>query len=304
VQYSLLHRFQGGLFGSLAGETLFGNTPQKLSRGSEIAVSAIARTMASGKLSIDNWERPSDFCEGEIAVAMLPALLFFHDNYGLCQEHLQDLAASWGLKNETVEDVLIWGEAIALALREKLVPQQLLTHINHRYRAAQTPLIEQLARIQTFLEQATPLAQVVSQMTRQKKSESTAIALAFYCFACTPEDFRLCLMRATKMGKQAATIAALTGALAGVYNSASGIPIAWRVAIKKDPIGQQLVRGAIALFAIWSGAYRLDNSNLLPEAAIASPLAMQPRPSLKIISQEEYSRPDTFLKVDSKVIKK
>jgi hypothetical protein len=306
------------------GETLVSQTTrkveltvleQKLSPWSRIAIDLSERLIDSGALSAKDWkqigDRREDFLEGktipgsgEVAWAVLPAIFFFHDNADLLQEQLQHLRAIWGLSAETVEDVLIWRYAIALALREKLNPSQAITQILARYQAGRTHLIQQLEQVQTFLHQGTPLEQVAFQMARQGKHDRSEIALAFYCFASTPEDFRLCLMRATRMGKQAALVSALAGALAGAYNSFSGIPLSWRVALQTHPIGQKLARLAIHLFAVWAGVYQSDRVNLVQVAAVASPLVIQPRSSLKIISQGEYLFPDNLSKLDSKVRKK
>jgi hypothetical protein len=317
-----LSRFQGGLLGSFLGETLVGNSPrregaialeQKLPPWNRLGIDLLERLLASGTLSANDWEQmwaclsaasdgktPTN--GGEVAVVLLPVLFFFHDDLGLLKEQLQHLADIWQLSAQTLEEVLIWAYAIALALREKLAPDRLVAQILTRYRSAQTPLIEQLEQVQTSLERGTSLQQAIALIARQGKQAPIAIAL--YCFACTPEDFRLCLMRATRTGKQASIVAALTGALAGAHNSFSGIPIDWRVVVEKHPTGQKLAREATHLFAVWSGAYRLEGLDSLKFAAVTSPLVMQPRSSLKIISQGEYSFLDTLFNVDSKVIKK
>lgn len=309
MQHSLLNRFQGSLLGSFLGETLPIDSlkrsepielEQQLSRQNQLGINAIA--LANDGTDCLDGKTPAN--SGEIAMAMLSALLFCHDSDSWRQERLEYFVSNWRHSDWALEDVLIWGYAIALALREKIPPHQWIERISSRYQTAQTPLIEQLALVRTFLERGTPLQQAIAQMARQVSSKQMAIAIALYCFLSTPDDFRLSLMRAMQAGKEAKAVAALTGALAGAYNSFSGIPIGWRIALGKHPIGQQLLQEATELFAVWSGAYRPNSSPLLESAAVASPLVMQPRPSLKIISQGEYSFLDTFFKVDSKVIKK
>ncbi|OKH26189.1 hypothetical protein NIES593_03715 [Hydrococcus rivularis NIES-593] len=314
MRYSLLSRFQGGLLGGFLGETLIDSSSKREGTiASEIGIDSIEPWLASSTLSAEDWEQIGDRLSaalegktptnsGELAVAALPILFFFHDDLGLLKEQLQHLVNIWQLSAQTLEDVLIWAYAIALALREKLDPDRLLPQILVRYRSAQTPLIDQLEQVRTWLEQGTSLRQAIAQISRDGKPNP--IALALYCFARTPEDFRLCLMQAIRTGKQASLVAALTGALAGAHNSFSGIPIDWRVAVGKHPTGQKLTREATCLFAAWSGAYKLEGLDTLKSAAVTSPLVMQPRSSVKIISQGEYSFLDPLFNVDSKVIKK
>jgi ADP-ribosylglycohydrolase len=301
LQHSLLNRFQGSLLGSFLGETLpIDPLKRGESRGNRLEINAIA--LASDGTDFLDGKNPTN--SAEAALAMLKALLFYHDSESLRQERLAHFVAQGRHSDWVLEDVLIWGSAIALALRGTSAPDCWIEQILSRYQTAQTPSIEQLALVRDFLERGTSLQQAIAQMARQIKSKQMAIAIALYCFLSTPDDFRLSLMRAMQAGKEATVVAALTGALAGAYNSFSGIPIGWRIALGKHSIGQQRLQEATELFAVWSGAYRLNSSPLLESAAVASPLVMQPRPSLKIISQEEYSFLDTFFKVDSKVIKK
>jgi ADP-ribosylglycohydrolase len=316
VQYSLLSRFQGALLGSFLGEALVSHSlaSVKLSVWSEIGIDLMESAIASGTLSPNDWERiyhryqrvltsKSAFNSGAIATAVLPVLLLFHENPNALREQLQYLGELIELSNETKEDVLIWGYAIALALREKLDADDAIAQILFRYPNAQSPLIQQLKQVRVFLQQGIPLKQAVTQITRTDKSQQSTMALAFYC-ADNWEDFRLCLMRAMHSGKQASLVTALTGALVGAYNSFSAIPIHWRVAISQNSTGQQLLQQATQMAAIWSGVYEIEKVDFLLSEAVSSPQVIQSRSSLKIISQGEYLSAPTLSIVDDKVIKK
>jgi hypothetical protein len=316
VQYSLVSRFQGALLGSFLGEALVSHSlaSVKLSVWSEIGIDLMKSAIASGTISPNDWERiyrryqsvltsknASD--SGAIATAILPVLLLCHENSNALQEQLHYLGELIGLSHETKEDVLIWGYAIALALREKLNVSDAIDQILSRYPNAQSPLIQQLKQIRVFLQQRIPLKQAVAQITRSDKTQQSTIALAFYCVD-NWEDFRLCLRRAIHSGKHASLVTALTGALVGAYNSFSSIPIQWRVAISENPIGQQLLQQATQMAAIWSGVSCIKNTDFLFLEAVSSPQVIQLRSSLKIISQDEYLSDPTLYIVDDKVIKK
>jgi ADP-ribosylglycohydrolase len=317
VQYSLLSRFQGALLGSFLGEALVSHslTRVKFSIWSEIGIDLMESAIASGTLSPKDWENIYNRYQralssknasnsGAIAAAILPVLLLFHENPNALQEQLQSLGELMGLSNETKEDVLIWGYAIALALREKLDICGAISQILSRYPNSQSPIIQELNQIRVFLQQNIPLKQAISQITCTDKSQPSPIVLAFYCTSGNWEDFSLCLMRAMHSGKQASLVTALTGALAGAYNSFSAIPIQWRVAISRSSTSQQLLKQTTQIAAIWSGVCCPNNADYIVSEAVSSPQVIQPRSSLKIISQGEYLSDPTLTIVDDKVIKK
>ncbi|MGK7877829.1 MAG: ADP-ribosylglycohydrolase family protein [Xenococcaceae cyanobacterium] len=303
MRYSLLSRFQGGLLGSIIGETLVSNYPgqdEKLSNWSKIGISATESLIGSGKIDRTDWQQIchrqkvfEDFKNTanstEVALATLPVAIFFHESPSLLREQLQHLREIWQHSAEASEDVLIWWYAIALALREKLHASQFITQILDHLEQRSTSLVQQLEQVQTFLAQGTPLEQVVPQLSRQGKPSQTAIALAFYCFGYTPEDFRLCVTRAAQGGCQPQITAALTGALAGVYNSFCGIPVCWRLASQEHRLYRDSYQRAKRLFAVWSGVCEPGISHLPESAAVASPGVIQPRTSLKIISQGDMN---------------
>lgn len=302
MRYSLVSRFQGSLIGSLLGEIWVNycqelenlSIPEhQLSQANQMIIDLTQRLLYSDQLFYHNWQQILEQSESllsvnnninssKIALTTLPIGLFFHEDSNWLREQLLQVATICKYSEEILEDILIWGEAIALILREKRKPQQLIPQLLKKNQPVKTNLIQQLEQVQSFLEEGTPLAAVVNQLTRQGESGNIAIALAFYCFISTPEDFQLCLLRASQTNYQASLTASLTGALAGAYNSFSGIPIDWRLAIKKHQKAQKLYQTATQLFTVWSGVYQPDSKGLPQSTAIASVKVIQPRNSLKI----------------------
>mgnify|MGYP006266887397 CR=1 FL=1 len=301
MRYSLLSRFQGGLVGSQIGEILanyYQGRGESLSPWSQMGIFTTEQLIRSGKLTDKDWERIEKRREGfqdlkdsasssQTALASLPLAVFFHESHHLLTEKLRQAADLWQHPADPWEDVLLWGYAIALALKEKLEPQRFIAQLLADLATPRTPLVQQLEQVQGFLARGTGLEQVVAQLSRQYPPSRTAIALAFYCFGHAPEDFRLCVTRAARCGCQPEITAALTGALAGVHNSLSGIPARWRLASFRHPRANNCYQKAKSLFAVWSGVYDLNQAELPLSAAIASAGAIQPRPSLQIISQKE-----------------
>ena len=317
MRYSLLSRFRGALLGSVVGEILgtgggIGRvlgaanlTPSKpgdtqasqtLSDWSQIATCGTESLIRCGRLDLEDWVRHSEMTQpsllllkmaassSEAAVATLPIALFFHDDEVKLRQQLLKAAAVWQHDSEASEGVLAVGYAIALALTEKLDFATLIPRTLAYLGTSQTPLVQQLEQVQTLLEQGAGLDTTLTQLRRNSQYRSeppshpyTSIALAFYCFLNTPEDFRLCVTRAARSGEQHQTTVALTGALSGVYNSIIGIPVGWRLVANRSIAGVQKWQVAGRLFSVWSGVYDVSAIDQCPLAAVAAPRVIQPR---------------------------
>ncbi|MGB5963161.1 MAG: ADP-ribosylglycohydrolase family protein [Coleofasciculaceae cyanobacterium] len=307
MRYSLLSQFRGALLGSLVGEILGSNKGRMPSRlllkassdqdnqslvalatqlnWSQIATCGIESLIHCGRLDLEDWQLRSSKVESlsllkntanssEAALATLPIALFFHDDQSKLRQQLQQAAAHWQQTEEN-EGVLAVGYAIALALTEKLnhtlIPQ-ILSYLGN----AQTRLGQQLQQVQNLIDKGAALNSAVHQLRQEAKLQGgtdtvCAIALAFYCFLSTPEDFRLSLSRASLITYQPQLTSALTGALAGAYNSNMGIPIGWRLEANQINMSIQRLKLSEQLLAVWSGAYGVSVIEPLPWAAIAAP---------------------------------
>lgn len=317
MRYSLLSRFQGALLGSWVGELLSSGgdfrrvlskatlTPPKpedaqparmLSDWSQIAACGSESLIRRGRLDLEDWVLYSGMTQpsllllkntassSEAAVATLPMALFFHDDEVKLQQQLLQAAAVWQHDFEASEGVLAVAYAIAFALKEKLDGATLIPRIIERLGTPQTPFAQQLERIQTLLEQGAGLDATLIQLRRDTQQANaslarsyTSIALAFYCFLNTPEDFRLCVDRAVRTGYQPQTTAALAGALSGVYNSIIGIPVGWRLAASRISTGVKSLQLADDLLSVWSGVYDISDIDCYPSVAVAAPHVIQPR---------------------------
>lgn len=301
MRYSLLNRFQGTLGGSLLGELWCNHLLGKeegLSAWQQMSFKLTQYLIQSHQLTQPDWEQifqSQQNClranypvnSAEIALATLPLTVFWHDSFQFLQEQLQQVAAIGQYPADLVEDVLIWGYAIALALREKLDTNRLIAQLLSRFAQAQTPLLAKLEQVDSLLDRGIGLNQAVAQLSGHHPSPQVTIALAFYCFGYTPEDFSLCMARAQQSGYQLPMTAALSSALAGAYNSFSGIPGRWRLWLKRHPASEKIEQQSKQLFSVWAGVYQPDTALVPVIAAVASPQVMQPRPSLQIISQKE-----------------
>ncbi len=116
-------------------------------------------------------------------------------------------------------------------------------------------------QVQRLLDEQAGLETACDRVSTNSDHDA-AIALAFYCFLSTPYDLRLALLRAAQTGPCAPLVGALTGALSGAFNSLSGIPIDWQLALDAWEISSEeittqpeLLNLANCLLARWSGVY-------------------------------------------------
>lgn len=156
------------------------------------------------------------------------------------------------------------GYAIAQSLTEKLQPQTLIPQIISFMGETQTLLPQKLLIIQKLLQQSAGLERLQTDLNREEPL-SYSVAVAFYCFLSTLEDFRLSVLRSLQLESvYSQTITAITGVLSGSYNSIVGIPAYWQISLlptqKKDN-GEsnlwQMLELADALATVWSGVYDL-----------------------------------------------
>jgi hypothetical protein len=269
----------------------------KFSAWSKIATCGIESLIDTGRLTIDDWiircrqtqpsllELKGTAKSSEVAVSTLHLALFFHENQEWLRQSLVQAAAIWQVETHTSAGILAIAIAIAVTLTDTLNPTTLMPHILSGLGTEQTVLTNRLQQVQTLIEAGVDLETTTTQLRRppdnlgnREDASDMAIALAFYCFLYTPEDFRLCVSRAVGSGYQTPITAALTGALAGVYNGINGIPVSWRVAALKLPVFIQRRQLTDQLLAIWLGVYNQNQINgRYKQAAIAAPDIIQRR---------------------------
>jgi hypothetical protein len=316
MRYSLLSRFQGALLGSFVGEILVrvgyqnqalggvahtspklgeAQTDQQLSLWSQLATCGTESLIRCGRLNLEDWwllweKTPSSLClksvatMSESAVATLPIALFFHEDEVKLRQQLLTCQDVWQHQSEASEGVLAIAYAISLALREQLDCATLIPRIQLYVGTSESPVIRQLEQVQILLEKGAGLETTLTQLRRDAQSRGeplgrahTSIALAFYCFLSTPEDFRLSVSRAARTCYQPQITAALTGALAGAYNSITGIPVSWRLTANRISSGNQRLQIADRLLEVWAGVYDVSALGQGPPLAVAAPRVIQPR---------------------------
>lgn len=321
MRYSLSSRFRGTLLGAAIGEISAapkraaypdatkpqtqvqlldcGVAQHKLPvvvPGGRLAVLGAESLIRLGRFDLNDWrnacgkdsllrmlvassEKNAINCLSTI-IATLPIALFYHENEIKLRQNLQ-LVLPGEDKAVNRDGALAVGYAINQSLNEKLNAATLIPQIITFLGEPETQIAQHLSQVQTLLTQRASLARAVNDLSRDVSS--TPIALAFYCFLSTLEDFRLSVMRAALTRYQPQITSAIAAALSGAYNSTSGIPLNWRLVSRDANLAAwgteaEILQISDSLIAVWSGVYSLamhpDNTQV---AAIAAPRVIRPR---------------------------
>jgi ADP-ribosylglycohydrolase len=239
-----------------------------------------------------SWSTHHPITGGELAIALLPLMLFFHEDVGKLRQVLALNLATSQKQPGVYPEVLAIAYAISRALRERLHPANFLAKVIHILEQGEPEfvkpadnLIAQFKQVDILLKQHASLQQVMAQLldVDPTKAECSMMPMAFYCFLSTPNDFHLSLARAAQAGLPSQFFCTLTGALSAACNSFAAIPLSWKLACFEPtyllPWGissSALMQLASRLYALWSGAY--DPKAFSETAgAIAAPGIIRPR---------------------------
>ncbi|MHC5745742.1 MAG: ADP-ribosylglycohydrolase family protein [Nostoc sp.] len=308
MRYSPISRFKGTLLGALLGGSLASGGKVQFESYLDLgrmAVLGIQSLIALGRLDLDDWiERQqeesahsaaTDDISIKIIIATLPIALFFHENPIKLRQNLLRVLKIWEDDPVVRDGTLAVGYAIALALNEKLDPLTLIPQTISFIGETPTSIPKKLLRIQNLLEQGAGLSTAQAEFAKEEKL-SNIIAMAFYCFLSTLEDFRLTVLQATHndnsqvqdstfLGSQAT--GAITGALSGAYNGTGGIPVNWQVLLLRSnsPVWgltsfSQMLELTDAFVGVWSGVYNLtlNPKELTEEEYEVAPLSVYAAP--------------------------
>jgi ADP-ribosylglycohydrolase len=276
MRYSLASRFRGTLLGALLSKNLATSEEQQsenISDTSRLMLLGVESLLELGKLDLYDWQQrqqqaladlsTTNNISAKVIIATLPVALFFHEHPLKLRQQLLQACQIWSDDLVIRDGVLALGYAISQSLTEKLDSQTLIPQIITFIGETPTSLPKKLLQVNNLLANYAVLEQAAAQLCTQDKT-SSAIAMAFYCFLSTLEDFRLTLLRATNYHKllHSPTIGAIAGALSGAYNSTAGIPPQWKILHPSSDSQteglvnfSQVLKLADALLDVWSGVY-------------------------------------------------
>ncbi len=277
--YSVVSRFRGTLVGLFLGENLASNHQSDRS-----VVRSAESLIKLGRFDLEDWlqGQQQEFedlhpSESDVLLASLPIILFFHEDINKLREILLRLVK---VEDEPVlqDAILALGYAIAQCLKEKFNPLTIIPQ-TVSFLPKTSLISENLLTVNNLFVKSAGLERVEAQLSQTNKLSQT-IAMAFYCFISTPEDFRLSVLQANRVKSCSQIISAITGALSGTHNNISGIPVTWLLKVSQGNLSpspstnlSRMIKLADALVAVWSGVYDLASEGKeywLLSSAIAS----------------------------------
>jgi hypothetical protein len=278
INTNLLKQFQGGLIGTLIGEQLTYNSNiflnnsasklhlpfwsqlqwqliEELIENQDSYFSPKIKDKLAKLYTLDN--------SGKVALATLGINIYSHENRGFWQKQLNKLMEESNYQQRENLDLIIWGEVIALILKNKPMSQsnfwkQLLINIQD----IDSPLKEKI-KIIYHHQQLNKTSREISKILKTyPQPENTSLAMAIYYFSDTMENMEISVNRAKNSSEQTLITTALTAGLSGFYNGWDGMPLKWRIMIKKQHIYCTFDKLIYRLFALWCGMSNVKHISL------------------------------------------
>ncbi len=278
MKHLLLTRLQGALIGA---NTIYIDrqqiSPNQLLLDTNLALmDGISSLTRHGKYQPQDWTQNifTDIPNPERAmVAMLPLILFFHDDRVKLREILVNVSRSWQLDWETCSSAVAIGYIISRSLTESFNSRTIVAQLLDEMPNLHPRVFQELSTIERSSDRSS-LHQVAQRLAIDSHPIITPTVLAIYCFLSTPEDFSLATRRAYHSQPQSQLTCALTGMLAGAHNSLTGIPLNGYIATQEK---EQWLSAAKSLLAAWAGVYHVPSVNFAHPLAVASPRVIQRR---------------------------
>ncbi|PZD73867.1 hypothetical protein C1752_01815 [Acaryochloris thomasi RCC1774] len=249
-------------------------TEQPQERGDrDRVVSSLSFAIATSAQSlIATRSAPPLVAETNRAIAStIPIALYFHDDAQKLRQAIMNAIP------QAIQDVgFVVAESIAAALKPQMAPFELLPKLVQLL--PDETLSQKLRQVQILLTRRDSLAIAIQKLGDPQHTE-VAIALAFYCWLSTAEQFQLSVLRAHRIPDVSSLTLLLTGAFSGALNGRVGIPQAWLEAGASQNDLQRMEVSANQLLAAWSGCYQVgpDSVDGMGGVAIASPGILRPR---------------------------
>ena len=212
------------------------------------------------------WKPDDPSTEAELTpvaalMAILPLVLFYHEEDLIWQEHLWRASSLWSSVGGWKWGLWAFAYGISQSLQEKLSPALAIANIQKMAKIVslppdgqdEAPLVE-VDKLADLLATKASWDRAVAELTaiggeKQRLSPvrsgapslNTAFALALYSFLSTPEDFRLSVVLARRTDSHRQLTGAIAGALSGAYNGIAGIPLSWQMCARQTDTGRGLV---------------------------------------------------------------
>jgi hypothetical protein len=292
MQKSLITKLQGGLAGMYIAQKVRmspsepGTSPEENFRQQQknafknyalLCGASVESIIHCRSVNIEDWMVATNrLLEGDgHSIAITPIAMYLHDDVPLLQTTLSTIGDRYRLDRITVDSLLFLGTAIAYLLSERATPETLVPKVLESLPTSDNRLSDQLRLIQECsIEAAQPstISDLIATIARRQQPFILPVAMATYCFLCTPNNYKLAVQRSAQIPRQPFVTLAMTGILLGTYNGLTTIPASWYAEGLRG--ADQLLQSAERLLATWSGVYQPGRSM---QGVVAAPGIMQRR---------------------------
>lgn len=293
MQKSLITKLQGGLAGmyiaqkvrmsqseAAGGPTVENFRQQQKNAFKNYALlsgSSVESIIHCRSVDIEDWMVATNrLLEGDgHSIAITPIAMYLHDDVPLLQTTLSTIGDRYRLDRITVDSLLFLGTAIAYLLREQATAEMLIPKVLESLPTGDNRLTDQLQLIQECVvdaEQPSTITELIATIARRQQPFILPVAMATYCFLCTPNSYKLAVQRSAQIPRQPFVTLAMTGILLGTHNGLTTIPASWYAEGMRG--ADQLLQSAERLLSTWSGVYQAGRSL---QGVVAAPDIMQRR---------------------------
>ncbi|MDJ0729755.1 MAG: ADP-ribosylglycohydrolase family protein [Crocosphaera sp.] len=243
MSQSLLDSFRGCLLGTTLTKNLKSETKTLLNWeiiSQKIIIDLIENETISRETCQLIASQDNQLSSGEFILVILPLILFFHETETLLSEQLEKIEKNTNITQQIIEELLLFRQVMNLILKQQ---NNFLKNIFN--------LSQSLEKIERFLDHKTSLTELKGQFRQQTVLDSNYLLLSLYCFARTPDNFKLSILQAFQFNHP--LILGITATLSGAYNGYSGIPVPWRLTINQENNHDLHDQQIVQLWAKWVG---------------------------------------------------
>jgi ADP-ribosylglycohydrolase len=295
MQQSLLTKLQGGLTGMYIAQKVRmayseGHGPSEENFRQQqknafknyalLAGASVESIIHCRSVNIEDWTVATNrLLEGDgHGIAIVPIAMYLHDDVPLLQSTIQAIGDRYHLDKITVDSLLFLGTALAYMLGDRATPETLIPKVleslpgNDSRLADQLKLVHECA-IESIAERPSTISEMIATISQRQQPYILPVAMASYCFLCTPTNYKLAIQRSAQIPRQPFVTLAMTGILVGTYNGLVAVPPSWYAEGLRG--ADQLMQSAERLLATWAGLYQPGGQSL--PGVVAAPGIMQRR---------------------------
>ncbi len=287
IQQTLLSRFEGALVGMSAAQQAQMGKPGSIENLRNtfrnyvlLTGASIESIMHCRAVDLADWQQATHrlMSDDQVMVAILPIALYLHDDLPRLQATIQEIGSMHKLDAESIASMLFLATSITVLLTESCSPSDFIPCILATTLPPESLVYRQMQLIHDQImvnPLPTNITKLIGAITQAQQPYLMPIAMATYCFLCSPTNVRLATQRAAHIPQQPPLTLALTGILGGAAHGLNAIPPSW--CISDGSVTEMLIHLSTKLLRVWSGVYSPEMRWPESTQAIAAPGVIQKR---------------------------